>query len=104
MKISIYNLLVPVTKLLILKTLLISNRSGILKNPIPYNILSDLYPVCYDLDDIINKIKYFMSLSNQQLIDLQKLSNLNITDYIEPNTLSALQKFLGIDKFPIKNV
>tara|TARA_B100001059_G_scaffold214518_1_gene231311 strand:- start:750 stop:1064 length:315 start_codon:yes stop_codon:yes gene_type:complete len=104
LKISIYNLLVPVTKLLILKTLLISNRSGILKNPIPYNILSDLYPVCYDLDDIINKIKYFMSLSNQQLIDLQKLSNLNITDYIEPNTLSALQKFLGIDKFPIKNV
>ena len=90
--------------MLILKTLLISNRSGILKNPIPYNILSDLYPVCYDLDDIINKIKYFMSLSNQQLIDLQKLSNLNITDYIEPNTLSALQKFLGIDKFPIKNV
>ena len=85
-------------------TLLISNRSGILKNPIPYNILSDLYSVCYDLDDIINKIKYFMSLSNQQLIDLQKLSNLNITDYVEPNTLSATQRFLGLDKSAIKNV
>ena len=84
-------------------TLLISNGSGILKNPIPYNILSNLYSVCYNVDDIINKIKYFMNLSNQQLIDLQKFSNFNITDYIEPNTLSATQRFLGLDKSVVKN-
>lgn len=84
-------------------TLLISNGSGILKNPIPCNILSNLYSVCYNVDDIINKIKYFMNLSNQQLIDLQKFSNFNITDYIEPNTLSATQRFLGLDKSVVKN-
>ena len=84
-------------------TLLISNGSSVLKNPIPSNISSNLYSVCYNLDDIVNKIKYFMSLSNQQIIDLQKLSNFNITDYIEPNTLSATQIFLGLDKSVVNN-
>ena len=84
-------------------TLLISNGSGILKNPIPNNISVELSSVCYDVNDIVSKVNYFMSLSKQQLIDLKKLSNFNISDYIEPNTLLSTQNFLGLNKSAVKN-
>ena len=84
-------------------TLLISNGSGILKNPIPNNISGGLSSVCYDVNDIVPKVKYFMSLSKQQLIDLKKLSNFNISDYIESNTLLSTQIFLGLNKSAVKN-
>lgn len=77
-------------------TLMISNGSGILKNPIPSHLSSELSSVCYDANDIVSKVKYFKNLSQQQLNDLKNLSNFNISDYIEKNTIFATKRFLGL--------
>ena len=77
-------------------TLMISNGYGLLKNPIPSDIASELSSVCYDVNDIVSKVNYFKNLSQKELNDFKNLSNFNISDYVERNTLFASKSFLGL--------
>ncbi len=78
-------------------TLLVSNGLSIIKNPIPPNISPELSSVCYDVSDLVSKVNYFMSLSSDQLIDLKKSSNCNVSEYIEKNTRLSTHNFLGLN-------
>ena len=78
-------------------TLLVSNCSGLLKNPIPYDISRELWSICYNKNDIVSKINYFMNLSKKEIIDLKKRSNFNIHDYVEPKVICSTNNFLGIN-------
>jgi hypothetical protein len=79
-------------------TLIVSSGCSILKNPIPLNISCDLFRICYDVDDIVKQVNYFMNLSNIHLINLNSLSAFYISDYIEANSFTASQNFLGLNK------
>ena len=78
-------------------TLLVSNCSGLLKNPIPFDISRELWSICYDENDIVSKINYFMNLSKKELINLKKTSNFNIHNYVEPKVICSTNNFLGIN-------
>ena len=75
-------------------TIILSNRISLIKNPIPQKIPKEFYSICYDKNDLINKIKFYKKNKNKISNNYSKL---NIEDFIYKNNKSNMDSVFGID-------
>ena len=72
-------------------TIILSNCIGLTKNPIPQKIPPELYSICYDKNDLINKIEFYNKNIKNMYNNYLKLK---IEDFIHENKKSNVSVFL----------
>ena len=77
--------------------IIIAPQSGILQNPIPDDVDSKIWSICYNSNEILQKIDEYKNSNFSNSSDFEKLGN-NIRDkYFVPVTRELVLKFLNLN-------
>ena len=77
--------------------IVVAVQQGLTYNPIPENILKDIWEFCYTSDELSVAIEKFLNVSHEQKCTWKKIGNWVRDQYFEPVTKEGVRNFLKLD-------
>ena len=74
----------------------VDNKSGLADNPIPENISSDIWQMCYTSEDVKQAIEYYNSRSKNQREEHEMVGAEIRKEYFEPVTTEGVRALLNL--------
>jgi hypothetical protein len=84
--------------------IVVGNNSGLTHNPIPETITSDIWRLCYSLQEIADAIQFYKSRGPEKVKEHKEVGRRIRKEYFEPVTREGVRRFLGLEKGKMINV
>lgn len=78
--------------------IVIGDRNGIVENPIPETITSDIWKLCYSSEEVAGAIQFCKNRSPEKIKEHEEIGTRIREEYFEPVTREGARKFLGLQK------
>ena len=76
--------------------IIIGNTSGLTQNPIPQDVTSDIWRLCYNAKEVADACLFYQRCSPEKLKEYEAVGRKILEDYFEPVTPEGVKCFLGL--------
>jgi len=76
--------------------IVVGDRNGIIENPIPEAITSDMWRLCYSPEEVADAIQFYEKRSPEKIREHEEVGKRIREEYFEPVTREGVRRFLGL--------
>ncbi|OQX91511.1 MAG: hypothetical protein B6D58_07685 [candidate division Zixibacteria bacterium 4484_95] len=76
--------------------IVVGNRHGLTHNPIPENIIEDIWQLCHTPEEIAKAIQFYKNRSQEKIKEHEKIGRRIRQEYFEPVTRDGVRRFLRL--------